>query len=178
MDSKIKCISMSIVFLCLLFSLNGCGKKEKTSVKTEIEKTINVSKLNTAKFTYNGIAETMIDGDKYCISYKGSVKIGIDFEKVKLSDDAKTVTLPQLEIQDEIVNPGEYQYLPENPDFNVKKAAEICEKDLKKEVSKNEKLWETAKNNTEQKIKNLMKPFIGDIEDVKSVDEIVFEWKE
>lgn len=178
MHSKIRSISIILLILCLVVSLNGCGKKEKTSVKSEIKKTINVSKLNTAKFTYNGIAKTMIDGDTYYISYKGSVKLGIDFDKVELSNDARTVMMPKLEIQDEIVNPGEYKYLPEDPDFNVKKAAEICENDLKKEVKDNDELWKIAKNNAEQKIRNLMKPFIDDIDDVNSIDEIVFEWEE
>lgn len=178
---------INIVLICGIICIGIVGvivvKKERGKEKevqivssSQLEKVVQISELSTAKLTYNGIAETYVDDEKCYIKYNGTVKVGIDIEKIKVDmiDDEKkivVISLPKIELQDVDVNPGTFGYIPGDVQMEIGDAAKICRADILNEVKKNEQFFDLAKKSEKTMIEALTKPLLQD-------EGYTIKWKE
>lgn len=155
-----------IVILGLIiykFLFKNSSKGIIIDAKTSFEKTSDVQELRTAKFTYNGVAKKCQDGCKYddsdkplyYVSYEGEVTVGLDFEEISFEVDKdkkilKIIT-PEVKITDArtfiekqkfIFKKGGYDTATE-----LSEANRICNEDIKRRASEDDKLLQTAKDN-------------------------------
>lgn len=159
-----------IVIMANLFGPAALNKIKKDDVMTssELEKAIDIAQLSTAEFVYNGIAEKYKDKkpeEVECyITYNAHVKVGIDMEDVEFLIDEvnRTVTpiLPEININNAVVDESSFSYIPENPDISLKDVITLCKEDVMKNAAESEVLYETAEENLKAVIEGLLKPIL------------------
>lgn len=159
-----------IVIMANLFGPAALNKIKKDDVMTssELEKAIDIAQLSTAEFVYNGIAEKYKDKkpeEVECyITYNAHVKVGIDMEDVEFLIDEvnRTVTpiLPEININNAVVDESSFSYILENPDISLKDVITLCKEDVMKNAAESEVLYETAEENLKAVIEGLLKPIL------------------
>lgn len=161
------CISILIGF-CIL-SLPGMlrGGEGLTYLSTsELEKVVSISKLSTAEYVYNGIAEIKDDDGNITqrIYYASTVRAGIDLTDVTFSIDndrmTVTPTLPEITIYDPSVDESSFDYIPRNPNLELKDIISICKEDARAEIESQGDIYRTAKINLESAIQALTLPLL------------------
>lgn len=177
---KIIVIASSVgIVLCLVILLvfykNHYQKPKPGSIRTitksALEKVLEISELSTVESTYNAVATAYSeDGEtaKYYVSYHGIVKAGIDFQKIsiQMDEDKKKIQLilPDSEIMDCYVEPGELNYIFLDKKYDIDSTAaeayQICTKDLRKRALQEDKLLEQAKDNAIHAIEGLIEPWV------------------
>ena len=162
-----KVMNAILLIFILVLSLGGCGKGETTVTESTLEKAVEVSDLSVAEYNYNGVYEHFKEGsDKvdYRIKYDAVVKVGINMEDIAftINDESKSVTpiLPELTINDVIVDTESLSYMPENADVEVKDVIKYCEQDVQSEAGASEQLSEVAEENLQSVVKALIKPLL------------------
>ncbi len=156
-----------------VYTLVGAEKtskigRENTITISQLEKAINISRLSTAEFVYNGVAEKYKEGSTEkvdChIAYDASVKVGIDMEDVtfEIDEEAKTVTpiLPEIVVNIATIDEGAISYIPKNPDVALKDIITICKEDAMREANESEKLYDTAEENLKAALEALLMPIL------------------
>lgn len=145
-------------------------EKEPITSSSVLTDTIDISELSTSKFTYNGIAEVYKsdkDGNKTdeinCyISYKATVKAGVDVTDISytIDTDAKTlkVTLPEIIITASPVDQDHLSFIPVKAKVELKDALEACEEDAQAEASQSSDLIDSAETNLKSTIEGLLYP--------------------
>ena len=158
--------AICLVFV-VIFALSGCSKGKTIVTESTLEKAVEVSDLSVAEYNYNGIYEHFKDdSDKvdYRIKYDATVKVGINMGEIKftIDEESKTVTpiLPELTINDVIVDTESLGYMPENAKVEVKDALKYCKQDVQKEAGESEQLNEVATENLRSVIEALIKPLL------------------
>lgn len=175
MKKTIKTIIICVVVIAIVAATNLFGPSvldkfgsENVVTESRLEKAINIDKLSTAEFVYNGVAEKYRDDnsekiDCY-ISYKSTVKVGINMSdiKFKIDKEKKTVTpaLPEVSINIAAIDEDGISYIPKNPDIDLKEVISICRKDAVDEANNSEQLKETAKENLKNVVEVLLKPLL------------------
>ena len=156
-----------MLMLIMVFSLNGCGDGKTVVTESTLEKAVEVSDLSVAEYNYNGVYEHYKENsDKidYRVKYDATVKVGINMGDVKftIDEDNKTVTpiLPELAINDVIVDTESLGYMPENAKVEVKDAIKYCKQDVQAEAEASEQLKEVAVENLQQVVEALIKPLL------------------
>lgn len=153
-----------------------------TITKSSIEEVLNISELQTADYIYNAIVD-VYDEDgttlKYHVAYEGTITAGINFDEVEIEvlEDEKEIvlTMPEVSIQDTIVNSGTLEYIftkdkYDNEKDNVyKEAYSKCQEDLEEKANSDTRLLETAQNNAKQVVEALMTPWIEQTDSVYTV---------
>ena len=142
-----------------------------------LQKVVNVSDLSTAKFIYNGIAEKSDDNGNtvYHIAYDATVNAGISMQDITFDvDDAKkTVTpiLPTITIDNPVIDESSLEYLPENPNADLKEVITICKADALSEAQQNSQIYSTARENLKMTVEVLIKPLLDS-------EGYTIDWKE
>ena len=79
-----------------------------------------------------------------------------------INDENKSVTpiLPELTINDVIVDTESLSYMPENADVEVKDVIKYCEQDVHSEAGASEQLSEVAEENLQTVVEALIKPLL------------------
>lgn len=149
-------------------------KTAKIDTISTLQKIVNVSKLSTVKFVYNGVAVVGSD-DKtdYHVSYNSTVSIGVDFDKVTLENDPEAkkiyVMLPSPEITDISVDINSLDFIFTNKKANTlsvtQTAYEKCIEDVRAECEADDKIFDIAQKNIEDTIRALTQPIIDDFFD-------------
>ena len=162
-----KIMSTTLLMFMLVFALSGCGNGKTIVTESTLEKAVEVSDLSVAEYTYNGIYEHQKeDSDKidYRIKYNATVKVGINMGDIKftIDEENKTVTpiLPELTVNDVIVDTESLGYMPENADVEVNEAIKYCKQDVQSEAGESEQLKEVANENLQSVIEALIKPLL------------------
>ena len=139
----------------------------KTVTTTKLEKAININELSSAEFVYNGIVqvyENQSEKLKYNVRYDASVKVGIQMDKVsfEINQEMKTIKpiLPEISINNIIINPSNIGYIPENASVDLKEAFAACKKDAQEEASKTKELYDVAEENVKSTIEALLYPIL------------------
>ncbi len=147
-----------------------------TISKSALEKVIEINELSTVNYTYNAIA-TVYDENtediKYYVAYEGLVTAGIDFEKITIdiSEEEKKViiTLPEVEIHDLSVDMGTMNCIFMDKKYNAEKVSQeaytASKEDLKNRISKENELFEMAKENAVASVKALFTPWIEQVDE-------------
>lgn len=164
----ISVISLSVL-LCGAGNLERISAKEKNTVTESIlQDAIDIDKISSAEFVYNGIAERYDEEkpeevDCY-ISYEANVKVGIEMKDVefKIDEDKKIITpiLPSISINIVTLEEDGISYIPKNPDISLKEVIELCKKDAMNEANKSQKLREVAEENLKSTIEALLMPIL------------------
>jgi len=170
-------IVIAIVVGVSLIAPGAASKFDKDDFLTTstLEKAIDIDRLTTAKFVFNGIAEhhtttaqflkwggeDIID---YRISYKATVTAGVNLKDVKfeIDDTSKTVmvTMPQISLEAS-VDPNGMKFIPSNVDADLKEIISLCEEDVKYESSQSGKLAASAEEALKSTIEAILTPLLG-----------------
>ncbi len=173
-----------IIVIAILIKISTDGKFT-VSAESSLKEVIEVSKLNTLEYIYNGVA-TKYSKDKkneeYYVYYKGKVKASIDFSKVEVDvkkmDKKIIVKLPPLLIEDPIIE-NDLQYIFTKKKYEteevVKEAYLLCKDDINKKVKTDKFFKESAEDSAKNTITALTKPIVNTFGDEY---EIVIEWRD
>lgn len=178
-----KWILPAVILVALLLFILGyqVHKHTRNSEKTIISEPmiteiLDVSELSTLDSTYNAITDVYTTGEeptvKYHVAYDATVKVGIDFEKIKIDiqEEKKKIilTLPKTEIQDIDVDISSLDYIYEDDQYDEEKvtleAYDACIEDVKKKSKNEKKLFSMAKENAKSAIEALLKPWVEEID--------------
>ena len=142
------------------------SKLNKTTYLTasQLTEIVNASKLSTAEYRYNGIADKCNDKGEaeYHVYYESTISASYDMSAITFDIDkeAKTITphLPEPEIGDPSIDTTTLDYLPENPKANLKDVISICKADALAEVASAGGILYTANQNMRRTMDALLVP--------------------
>lgn len=147
-----------------------------TISQSALQDVLEISELSTVEYTYNAVASAYKEDGKtlmYRVAYDGKVKAGIDFSKVKIKIDEEKKTIhikiPEVTIQDYIVDEGSLEYIFEKDKYNKAtvsaEAYKLCKADLKKKAGKESELKSLARENAISTVSGLIEPWVKQIDD-------------
>ena len=164
-------IVVILIITTILFVNKNSRKKLEIITKSNLEKIINVSDLSTLEAVYNGIAKVTNNEEpdevNYYVSYDAKIKAGIDFQQVdiNLDNEKKVIKVKIPEINVDIAS---LDYIFMNDKANTKtvseQAYEKCIEDVTSEVDTEDAIYELAKENAQNIIEALIKPFINQLD--------------
>ena len=169
-------IVVILIITTILFVNKNSRKKLEIITKSNLEKIINVSDLSTLEAVYNGIAKVTNNEEpdevNYYVSYDAKIKAGIDFQQVDINLDNEKkvikVKIPEIKINDINVDIASLDYIFMNDKANTKtvseQAYEKCIEDVTSEVDTEDAIYELAKENAQNIIEALIKPFINQLD--------------
>lgn len=159
---------------------NIIGEEGKVTTVTEstLEEVIKKSHLYTAAYPYNGYA-AVYDEDgsiKYYVAYEGTVKAGIDVTQitVKIDEDTNTiiVQLPEVLIEDPVVNAGTIEFIFKKEKYNTETVAEeayrYAEEDLANRVKEDVDIRACAQESAKAAERAMIEPWVNQIEEGKT----------
>ncbi len=160
--------------------------EEEPEVITEssLQEIINISELSTFEAVYTGVAEVMNeenpDKTDYYVYYESKIKAGINFEAVLVSVNHETkkitVSLPEVEINDIIVDLTSLDYIFENDKADTENvsatAYSACIADVERESSVENAIYELAEQNAKNIITALVTPFVTQLDEAYTLDVI------
>lgn len=158
---------------------NFIGEEGKVTTVTEsaLEEVIRKSQLYTAEYPYNGYA-TVFDEDgniKYYVAYEGMVKAGIDVTQITVQIDEDRdmiiVRLPDVYVEDPVVNAGTMEYIFKKQKYNTETVAQeayrYAEKDLADRVKEDTHIKECALESAKAAERALLEPWVDQRADGK-----------
>ncbi len=170
------CFIVVILIITILFVNKNGKKKLEIITKSNLEKIINVSDLSTLEAVYNGIAKVTNNEEPdevdYYVSYDAKIKAGIDFQQVDINLDNEKkvikVKIPEIKINDINVDIASLDYIfmddKANTETVSEQAYEKCIEDVTSEVDTEDAIYELAKENAQNIIEALIKPFINQLD--------------
>ncbi len=170
-------IVVILIITTILFVNKNSRKKLEIITKSNLEKIINVSDLSTLEAVYNGIAKVTNNEEpdevNYYVSYDAKIKAGIDFQQVDINLDNEKkiikVKIPEIKINDINVDIASLDYMFMNDKANTETVSEQaykkCIEDVTSEVNTEDAIYELAKENTQNIIEALIKPFINQLDE-------------
>lgn len=172
------CFIVVILIITIILFVNKNGRKKLEIItKSNLEKIINVSDLSTLEAVYNGIAKVTNNEEPdevdYYVSYDAKIKAGIDFQQVDINLDNEKkvikVKIPEIKINDINVDIASLDYIFMNDKANTETVSEQaygkCIEDVTSEVNTEDAIYELAKENTQNIIEALIKPFINQLDE-------------
>lgn len=155
-----------IVFPNIFESKEG---KVTTVSTASLKEIIGMKELATLKNFYNSYVTVYdLDGEtvKYYVAYEGTIRMGIDFNKIKVDTDQQkkliTISLPKAEIQDVNVNPDSMDYIFKGDFYETEtvsgEAFQECNRDLQKKAEKEDKLLVQAEENAKDAVSAFIQP--------------------
>lgn len=157
------------------------GGEITTISESALEKVIEISELSTVAYTYNAVAAAYAeDGTtlKYHVAYEGTVKAGINFEKIDIHVDEEQkqirITIPEVEIQDYVIDPGKLDYIFEKNKYDEasvsSEAYKISLADLQKRAGEEEELLKLARENAIAAVEGLISPWVKQIDSEYTIE--------
>lgn len=147
-------------------SMESANTASTILTETELEKTVSVSKLATARCVYKGIAAKTDDSGNvsYHVYYESSVTAGIDMGDItfKIDEEAKTVTpiLPEPTINTPEIDTSSLDFFEANAEADVKGAIALCRQDALEKVSADAAIKESATENLRSTVEALTKSLL------------------
>ena len=159
-------IIAAVVVAVAVFGVSAFQKTTYIST-SELEKVVCISKVSTARFVHNGIADIKDEDGEiiYHIYYKSTVTASADMSKIKFSvnNEKKTITpeMPEIEIERPVIDESSFEFMPENVDYNFKEVLTACKNDAQKEIKKSDTIYDIAEANLKQTIEGLLFPVVN-----------------
>lgn len=159
-------VAVAVVGLSIYEMATSTGTT--TVSKASLTKAVSISKLSTAEFTYNGIAEKLRDPDgedvEYHVYYEARATAGIDMEKIDFQIDEANHTVtpifPEVTVGEPVVDESKLAYLPEGVDVNLREVLMLCKEDAQREMESNPQIRETAYENLRSTVEALLMPLL------------------
>lgn len=158
-------VVLAVAFVPGIISSFGKGT---TVSEATLKKAVEISKLSTAEFSYNGIAEKIDENGNavYYIYYEATADAGIDMEAIqfKVDQDQKmiTVVLPDINVDNPVIDESAIECLPHDANIDLKEVLEICKADVQREISESANIKKTAIGNIRATLEALMLPLVSD----------------
>ena len=157
-----------IVVVIAVFIFIAPSVKKSIITTSTLREVVSISELSTGEFCYNGVVsipeEDNPEKTDYSVKYDSTVKAGIDAKDIDFKIDRKnksvTPIIPEIKINDVIINDGSISTIPENATAKLKDTLSYCKEDALKEANQNEKLIETTKLNLQDSITALLTPLL------------------
>ncbi|MCF2621338.1 DUF4230 domain-containing protein [Collinsella tanakaei] len=158
-----------VVVLVGAFAVSQLFKEETkpvTITSSQLEEIVTISKLSTAEYVYNGIAEVKNEDGEVTqrIYYGSTVRAGVDMSKIKfdIDDEAKLVypILPEITLDDPSVDESSFEYMPTNPDMKLNDIISVCKKDARTEIEKKGQIYDTAEEGLRTAVEALTLPVL------------------
>lgn len=161
-------IIVGLVIVGGVFGANLLANPGSTQIITSstLERLVNISKLSTAEFVYNGIADKINDDGStaYHVYYASSVRASIDMGDIDfdIDEEARTVTpiLPDIVIDDPVLDETSLELMPRNPNSSLPELISLCKQDALTEVKSDGQIYETAQENLRSTIEALLNPLL------------------
>ncbi len=141
--------------------------------ESTLSEVVSTAVLYTASYPYNGfVASRGTDGrSRYYVAYKGEVKAGIDFDKVKVSLDEETdkitVVIPRLRPL-EITIDSELDFMEMEEKLNTEgvyaEAYKMAEEDLKRRMETDDSIRQAAIESAKTAELALLKPWVEQVD--------------
>lgn len=159
----------------------GTEGEVTTITESSLEDVFEISELQTADYIYNAITKVYDDDGttlKYYVAYEGTVTAGIDFSNVLIEVNEETkkisITIPDVSIQDTVVNAGTLEYIFEKNKYDnenvYKEAYSICQADLDKKAASEVELLNMARDNAKKVIEALVTPWVEQIDSEYTIE--------
>lgn len=190
---KRKMTSVVLILTMMGLVLSGCGTKTQEAQKNEqpeIGQVRSICELATLECYYHNVAKsTKTKGEgithigekdrKFWIEYTGTIKMGIDMSKVKMSVKGTEVkiTMPEAEVLDVSVDEKSYNedsYTMSQDGWNQNKItaedATAAIKKAKKEMTETAMENSSLLLNAQERAKKLIKNYVDKIGEVSGVE--------
>lgn len=168
----IACVTVLIITVAAgVFGISWSlrGRQETTYLSSaQLEEIVNISKLSSAEYTYNGVAEIRDANGNVTqrIYYESRVSAGIDMGGITfdVDNEAKTASpvLPDITIYDPSVDESSFEYMPSNPSMSLTEIISACKNDARSEIESHGQIYQTARENLESTITALTLPLLED----------------
>ena len=141
--------------------------------ETTLSEVVSTAVLYTASYPYNGFIGIKDAGGtiQYYVAYKGHVKAGFDFDKVKVSLDEDnnkiTVTLPELNpLEISVENDLDYLFMDDkvNREGLFSQAYAAAEEDLKERMKDDAAIKNAAIESAKTAEMALLKPWVEQVD--------------
>lgn len=166
-----------VVILISMFCLVSCAKKQIVENTVDMNALKSIAKLSTLECSFNNIAKINKEkgtgffhiGEKerkMFIEYKGTVKIGIDFNDLKYNEKTKTITIPKsiiISINDDtnsysnIISKDGFLNKNQIPDDSIKSGINKSLSDMENIVKNNRTLMSQAQVLAKEYVDNYIK---------------------
>lgn len=170
-------IVIILVAAALLFQ-----KEPELAIVSEssLKEIINTDELATLEYFYHSIVQVKdeeTDKVKYHVTYEGTVRMGINFEEIKINIDEANkqinVLLPDAELFDYNIEPGTLDFIFEKEKYETEtviiEAESVCKEDLRKKASGDTDLMKLAKESAMDAMNALLCPWIEQVADEYTV---------
>lgn len=158
-------VALAVAFIPGIIASFGKGV---TVSEASLKKTVEISKLSTAEFSYNGIAEKTDENGSvsYYVYYEATADAGINMEDIQFKVDQAqkmiTVVLPGITVDNPVIDESAIECLPHDANIDLKEVLEICKEDVQREISESTNIKEIAIGNMKSTLEALMLPLIED----------------
>lgn len=142
------------------------AKKSTITTESQLEKVVNVSKLSSAKFSYNGIAVKKDDEgrDEYHVKYKSTVTASFSMDDIKFDEDKEAkkvvVSLPAPQIDSPVIDSSSLGFFERDPDADLQEVITLCKQDALDEVKADSGITSIATDNIKKTVEALTKPIL------------------
>ena len=147
----VKCKTFWIVCVCVVLALAilmgvNINGRVITTAESALKSVVVTSEVSTIEYIYNSIISVSEKNtDKYHVAYCGTVKIGFDFNKIKITKDKKQkkiyVKLPDVKITSANVDEKSLEFIFEKGKYEkeniYQEAYRKCKVDLEKKAKDN-----------------------------------------
>lgn len=144
------------------------AKKPTITTTAQLEKVVNVSKLSSAKFYYNGIAVKQDDKgrDEYHVKYKSTVTASVSMDDISFKEDkdaGKIIAyLPTPTIDSPVIDSSSLDFFESNPDADLQEVIKLCKQDALNEVKSDDEIMQVASDNLKKTVEALSKPILDE----------------
>lgn len=133
---------------------------------SQLAKMVNVSRLSTAEFIYNGIAEQVDDdGNVRChVYYEAKIGAGVDMSQIQFEVDQENrivyPIIPQIEIAEPEIDEASIEFFERNPNISTQDVMRVCKEDAQSEAEETGQIYETALINMRSAVEALTNPLV------------------
>ena len=172
-------VVVAIVIVAILYFyvvpvlLGDEGGQVTTITESTLVNVVKKAKLNTVEYPYSGYTKvTKDEKDLYYVRYSGSVKAGVDMDKVsvELDQDNKTVRIlmPEIEIDDISVDVDSLDTIFIDEKANTENIGaelyKVATDDMKVKVEeRKEEINQMAIDNSKRSLKALIEPWLNQV---------------
>lgn len=175
-------IALTIGIISAIGSKSKIGSEAEIITVSSLKKVIDKEELRTFSAVFNAVARKYNDKDPsiidYYVSYKSTIKLGINLEDIKISidesDDNKTnnkivISVPKPQILENQVDSDSLETIFRDNSYDKQgvlgEALVLCEKDVQERASENNLIFSSAEENAISMIKALVTPFVEQLDE-------------
>lgn len=161
-----------IIILGILFSKGG---KVTTISESALKEMVESDEFSTVEYTYNSIVSVNNDKNEemYHVAYQGIVKLGFDFNEIKITDNQNEkkiyIDIPDIKINSVNIDESSLDYIFTKDKYNTEtifqESYRKSYEDLEVKAENNVKLKEMARENAIVTIDALIKPLEAQLPD-------------